>query len=411
MVRNIPLQRIVVLNTYWVGMSFMWNALNPIVLPALLLDFVPDARKNTYLGLLTFAGLVIAMIVQPLAGSLADGWKSKYGRRRPLMVAGTLLDFLFLAVLAWRGGLPWLCIGYLGLQLSSNTAQGPLQALLRDLVPENQLGIASSVKTFMDVLSLIAASLLAGKLLSQQAPNPSAIVLIIVVLLAICSAATILFAHEEPATARIRTNWAELAAQFKLDLQHHAGYWWLIGERGLFLLGVYGLQAFLQYYLHDVLAVADPPRQTGELLAAIAAGVLVLVFIGGWLTDRVGARRILYLASGITACGMLLLLFASSVRTLPLAGSTLGAGIGLFLSSNWALANRLSPAGQAGKFLGLTNVATAGSSALVRLQGPAIDALNAARPEAWLGYRGLFVFCTACILCSALLLHKIPAEQ
>jgi len=50
----------------------MWNALHPIVLPALLVDLVPAHSKNTYLGLLTFSGLLIAMVLQPVSGALSD---------------------------------------------------------------------------------------------------------------------------------------------------------------------------------------------------------------------------------------------------------------------------------------------------------------------------------------------------
>ena len=84
------------MNAYWLGISFMWNALHPIVLPAILITLVPDSKKNTYLGLLTFAGLVTAMIIQPLSGAISDRWQSRYGRRRPLMVAATILECVFL---------------------------------------------------------------------------------------------------------------------------------------------------------------------------------------------------------------------------------------------------------------------------------------------------------------------------
>ena len=70
MKKPISLSQMLVLNAYWVGLSFMWNSLHPIVLPAVLLNYVPDAQKNTYLGLLTFAGLVIAMVIQPVSGAL-----------------------------------------------------------------------------------------------------------------------------------------------------------------------------------------------------------------------------------------------------------------------------------------------------------------------------------------------------
>ena len=57
------------INFYWFGLAFLWQGLHPIVLPALLLSFVPEALKNTYLGGMPFAGLVLAMAIQPLAGA------------------------------------------------------------------------------------------------------------------------------------------------------------------------------------------------------------------------------------------------------------------------------------------------------------------------------------------------------
>lgn len=408
--KKLNLSQLLVLNAYWVGLSFMWNALHPIILPAVLLNYVPDERKNTYLGLLTFAGLVIAMVVQPISGALSDGWKSRFGRRRPLIVFGTLFDFLFLSVLAWAGGLVWLFIGYIGLQLSSNIAHGPLQGLLPDRVPQTQLGVASSLKTFMDMLALVIASLLAGRLLDSVTRDPTAIMLVVIGLLAISAAITILGVREEPARVHERTDWKALFGQFKINFHENSSYWWLIVERALFLLGIYGVQAFAQYYLQDVLRVPDPPKQTGDLLAVLTVSLIVLVLIGGWLTDKYGPKKILYVATFIAAAGIFLMVFATDMRGVLIFGSILGAGIGLFLTSNWALANTLAPEAEAGKYLGLTNLATAGSGALARLEGPALDWLNAAQPGTWIGYKALFIFGALAIFLSAFILRKIELK-
>ena len=405
--KNSSLPQLIVLNAYWVGLSFMWNALHPIILPAVLLDYVPDAKKNTYLGLLTFVGLVIAMVIQPLSGALSDGWKSRFGRRRPLIVLGTLFDFVFLSILAWSGGLVWLFVGYIGLQLSSNIAHGPLQGLLPDRVPQAQLGVASSLKTFMDMLSLIVASLLAGRMLDSASRDPTAIILVVIGLLAVSAAVTVFGVHEEPARDGEHTDWNALLGQFKIDFMKNTSYWWLIAERALFLLGIYGVQAFAQYYLQDVIRVPDPPKQTGDLLAALTVALILLVLVGGWLSDKYGAKKVLTVATYISAAGIFLMLLAADMRGLLIFGVVLGAGIGLFLTSNWALANNLAPKDEAGKYLGLTNLATAGSGALARLEGPALDWLNAAYPGAWIGYKGLFIFGGLCILLSMLLLRKI----
>ncbi len=413
--KKLSLPRLLVLNAYWVGLSFMWNALHPIILPAVLLNYVPDEKKNTYLGLLTFVGLLIAMIVQPLSGALSDGWKSRYGRRRPLIALGTLFDFLFLSILAWAGGLTWLFVGYIGLQLSSNIAHGPLQGLLPDSVPKDQLGVASSFKTFMDMLSLIAASLLAGRLLDSASRDPTSIMLVVIGLLAVSAAITIFGVRESPPlTGRGMPEGqgeGNFLSQFKINFRENSSYWWLIAERALFLLGIYGVQAFAQYYLQDVIRVPDPPKQTGDLLAVLTGALVLLVLIGGWLTDKYGAKRILTIATYVSAVGILLMLLATDMRGLMIFGGVLGAGIGLFLTSNWALANSLAPEAEAGKYLGLTNLATAGSGALARLEGPALDWLNALSPGAWIGYKGLFIFGALCMVASLFLLKKIDVKS
>jgi len=393
------------LNAHWLGISFMWNALHPLVLPAILITLVPDSRKNTFLGLLTFAGLVTAMIVQPLAGAISDRWQSRYGRRRPLMVGATILQCVFLLILGWSGGLIWLCIGYLGLQVFSNTAQGPLQGLLRDRVPPSQLGLASSLKILLDLIGLVIAGLAAGRMLQTSAGGPLMIMLLLMALLLTSGAITIFFTREEPARQADRETQA--SSDRAPGVGWKAGYRALIAERALFLLGIYGLQAFGQYYLGDVLKVSDPARRAGDLLASVGAGTILLVISGAWLIGKVGARKILYVASGITALGLLLMSFADRMSGVIIFGSLVGAGIGLFLSSNWTLANRLAPEAQSGKFLGLMNLATAGSAAVARLQGPAVDYLNSARPGEWIGYRGVFMFGAACILASALFLARI----
>jgi MFS family permease len=389
----------------------MWNAIHPILLPAILLNYVPDAKKNTYLGLLTFVGLIIAMIVQPITGALSDGWKSRFGRRRPLAVLGTLFDFLFLSILAWAGGLVWLFIGYIGLQFSSNIAHGPMQGLLPDRVPKSQVGVASSLKTFMVMSSLIIASLLAGRLLDSETRDPTKLMLVVMGLLAISSAITFFGVKEEPAQDHERTEWKSVLGRFRINIRENSSYWWLIGERALFILGVYGVQAFAQYYLQDVLRVPDPPRQTGDLLAVLTISLVVLVLVGGWLTDKYGAKRVLSIGTFVASGGMLLMLFATDMRGLVIFGSILGAGIGLFLTSNWALANSLAPEAEAGKYLGLTNLATAGSGALARLEGPILDWLNSIQPGAWIGYKSLFIFGALCIFLSVFLLQKISENS
>lgn len=155
-------------NAYWPGLSFMWNSLHVILLPAILLEFVSDARKNTALGLLTFLGLVIAMAVQPISGAVSDAWITRFGRRRPLILIGTALDLFFLALIGTATNLGMLALGYIGLQFTSNIAHGPAQGLMHDRVPPQQMGVASGVKNFLDMAGMVVSSLAVGRLLSPE---------------------------------------------------------------------------------------------------------------------------------------------------------------------------------------------------------------------------------------------------
>jgi len=49
--------------------------------------------------------------------------------------------------------------------------------------------------------------------------------------------------------------------------------------------------------------------------------------------------------------------------------------------------------------------------ALARLEGPALDWLNALRPGEWLGYTSLFIFGAACMLVSMLMLAPVQEKQ
>ena len=396
------------LNAYWIGLSFMWNSLHPIVLPAVLLHLVPEHSKNTYLGLLTFFGLILAMVIQPISGALSDRWVSKLGKRRPLIIFGTLFDFLFLSLLAWSGGLIWVFIGYIGLQITSNIAHGPMQALMHDKVPRTQMGVASGFKNLMDMGGLIIASLAAGNLLLPDERSPFRIMVVVMTVLALTALVTIFTTKEQPSIPSAQSQ-KRLALKevFLIDVQANETFMRLIIARFVFLLGIYGIQAFAQYYIRDAMQVQNPIEATGNIMASLAMALVLCSVAGGWLTDKLGAYKVLILAGLLTTIGCVLLPLANTMQLLTIFAGIVGAGIGFFLTSNWALANRLAPSGEAGKFLGLTNLATAGASAAGRLEGPLIDLFNNMHPGKFYGYYGLFLFGAFCAVISIVLHIKL----
>jgi MFS family permease len=152
------------INLFWLGLNIRNTALGSIFMPYLVGLFAPEAIKNTALGAMRSAGLVIAMLVQPAAGLLSDRSTSRFGRRRPYILVGALFDLLFLAAIALSWNYWALLIAVLLIQFSSNISHGPLQGLIPDLVPEDQRGRASAIKAIMELLPLILVGLTIAKM-------------------------------------------------------------------------------------------------------------------------------------------------------------------------------------------------------------------------------------------------------
>jgi Na+/melibiose symporter-like transporter len=396
------------LNVYWFGLAFLWNALHPIVLPALLLRYVPEGMKNTYLGTMTFIGLFLAMLVQPLAGALSDNTHSRLGRRRPWMIGGTLFSVVFLLLMALIDSLWWLVLGYLLLQLASNSAHGPGQGLLPDLVPDEHRGLASGIKNLFDMGGLVVTSLVAGRLM--QSDDTILAFGVIAGVLVVSAIITIITTHE-PSTVSGNNIANQFSLNLRVSLSRFPRYRRLLYARFLILLGIYMVQSFAQYYIRDWMRVPDAVGVTGNLMATIGIALTLLVFPAGWLSDRIGRLKLNVAGGALAALGLGLLVFANSISSLYIFGAIIGAATGVFLSVNWALATDLIPQAQAGKYLGLSNLATAGAGATSRLAGPLIDGINASVPGSYIGYPVVFLLAAFFTLAGAILISRLMKVQ
>ena len=394
---------LVTMNVYWFGLAFMWNALHPIVLPALLLRFVPEALKNTYLGAMTFVGLIVALVVQPVSGAWSDRTRSRWGRRRPWMVGGTLASLVCLAIMSGAPQFWALALGYVLLQFFSNVAHGPAQGLIPDLVPAERHGLASGYKNLFDMGGLVVTSLVAGQLMDSD--NPTLAFALMAGVLGMCAAVTILTTREKPSEGPATV--ATKAISLRTDLGRYPAYAEMLVSRFLILLGIYVVQSFAQYYIRDWLGIANAATVTGNLMAAIGVAITVLVFPAGWLSDKIGRWSLNIIAGIMAAVGIALLVFARSVDAVYAFGAIIGMATGVFVSVNWALATDLIPHDEGGKFLGFTNFATAGAGAISRLGGPLIDGINAMWPGSFAGYPVTFGLAAVATLVGALLLVRV----
>jgi len=411
------------------ALAALWGSLHTIIIQVRLLDFVAESQKNTYLGLLIGTGSILAMAVQPIAGAISDRSAFRWGRRRPYILLGTILALLFIPGIGFCGSFVALFIIYCLLQVSSNIAHGPYQAFIPDLVPEGKRGRASGVKTLLEfvggfVMVQLIAYLMDRYFTEQGGPWLGYALAILGIVLLGTMLATILTVKERPGVGvprppllaaayknlkvSIKTHpnyiWL-LTSRLVLFIKQHPDFVWFLVSRLLILMALSALQKFALYLLMDVAGIASPAA-TANLLIVVGACTLVAVYPAGRLSDKVGRKPILVSAGLFSALGILLLFFSQTYMHIMLSGALLGFSAGTFMSTNWALATDLVPKGEEARYLGLTNLATAGSSALVLFTiGPMIDFLNTYSPN--LGYSAMLIACFIFLVAGSLLVLKI----
>jgi len=401
------------LSAAWFGHAYLWNGLHAIVLPAMLVGLAPAAFKATTLGGLTFVGLALAMLTQPIAGAISDrsGWLGRYGRRRPWIALGTAIDLGLLALLAISRNFLMVALVYAAMQIASSFAEAALQALLPDRVPSAQRGRAAGYKNAAQIAGFVAGVALGGYFASRGQ-----------ITLALAAAGlalgasvlwTVLGVREQPVRKKARLalpTLSALRASFHIDHRAAPGYGRLLIGRGLLMAGFFALQGFAQYFIADKLRIANPAGVTALLMAVMGAAIFLLAVPTGVLADRMGRRPLNVLAALLGAGATASLLFVANVWQLVIVGGLVGAAAGIFMSVNWAWAADLAPQEEAGRYLGLSNVATAGASALSRLiAGPIIDGGNAL--HSGIGYDLLFFVLALAMFCGALVLAGTPETR
>ncbi len=393
------------------ALAALSQSLHTIILPLRVLDFVSESEKATYLGILTFAGLIVAMVVQPIVGAISDRSGFSWGRRRPYILLGAIVALPFLAGIGYGGSYAAILITWCLLQASSNTAQAPYQGFIPDLVPGGKRGLASGMKSLLEIVGGVALRYPIALFMDRYSTGEGsswlwlALGALGIVLLG-AMVATLLTVKEQPGVSGSQVPLLPtLYKSFKIDVKANRDFIWFLVSRLLIIMAFTTIQTFGLYFIKDVIGIANPAEAMAKFLIVAVAGMLAVVYPAGRLSDRVGRRPIAVASGLLSALGILLLFFFPSYGYLMLCSGLVGISSGAFMSANWALATDLVAKGEEARYLGLANLATAGGAALARLIGPVIDFFNRYSPN--LGYQVMLGASFIYLLVGSSLLMKI----
>lgn len=361
-----------------------------------------------YLGYITGAGALAVMITGPFLGVASDRTRTSIGRRRPFMIAGTLLGVVSLVVMAQAPSVLILGAGWVLAQLGWGQVLSNLQISTADRLPESQRGKVAGLTGFATQIApvfgvVIAGGFAADPLMLFLVPGAVGVVLV---------ALFVLLVHEEDSRGMVlhRLRLRGLLAKYLYNPKHHPDFSWNWLGRFLFYFGLTLNTTFTAFFFADRLGIAVD--QVAGIIATLgAAGVLATTagaIGGGFLSDRLRRRRVFVLLGGaLMAAGMVLMAFSTALPVLIAGSLTTSVGLGLFAAVDQALLLDVLPEKDtdAGRFMGITGFATSIPQSVAPLIAPLFLAVGAAGAQK--NYTLLFIVAAVLVLLGGTAIMRI----
>lgn len=363
------------------------------------------------------------------------------------------------------------------LQITSNTAHSAQQGLIPDVVPEDRRGRFSGIKAVFEVpIPVILVSFTIGKLISNGQMWAGLLVAMGIVTLAMLLT---MLVHEEPLketpppldwtpflrlvgmtilftgiilgvgqavklASQLLTGISSATLLFVVmgllglvamviavamgvyfsvrvgvgeDAKKNPSFTWWVINRLFFLVGTTNLSGFAIYFFQGRLGYVEEKAAgpATQLMMIVGVFILLSALPSGWLADRFGHKRMVMLSGLLAALGTAILVLTTSLLVIYVGGCLIGIATGFFFTSNWALGTRLVPKAEAGRYLGLSNLAGAGAGAVGGyIGGPIADFFTAQFPGIpGLGYVLLFTLYGVMFLLSVVALKGVrsPAAE
>jgi MFS family permease len=357
----------------------------------------------------------------------------------------------------------------------SNMSQAAEQGIIPDLVPEERRGLFSGVKALFEIpLPLILVAFTVGKLVAKN--NIWAGLLLAVGVLVFAMLVTMLVPERGLKESAGATNWQPLIRLLVMTVvftliilgmgqlvklvslllkdvtasstlfivmglfglagmlvavaigvwvsvrislgnvaRENPSFTWWVVNRLSFLVGAVNLSTFAIYFLQARLgyvkeAAAAP---ASKLILFVGVFILASTVPAGWLTDHFGEKRMVAIAGGVAVAGTIIALSVPSLPIIYVGGCIIGIAAGLFYTSNWALGTLLVPKAEAGRYLGISNLAGAGAGAVgAYIGGPIADFVTAQVPQVpGFGYVLLFTIYGLLFLFSIIALSWVKVRR
>jgi MFS family permease len=326
---------------------FVLLALYCAVLSVLLpnqIQAIDPANKARDLAIVFAITSVFSTCITPIAGALSDRTRTRWGRRTPWIVCGSVVGAVSLFTASqmqtlWTITFFWVLAG-----ASLNSMQAALTTIVADRFPEHERGTVSGFvgagMTAGGTIGIVVAGYLASSLTFAYALFASAIAIA-------CLSFVVL--NPEPPVHGPRPEPMKTGAFFRsfwISPRKHPDFAWAFFGRFSIYMGYQGIVTYLLYILQDYIGLGlDDANRMIAKLSTVTFVALVFAGLGsGLLSDAIGRRKpLVFFASFVMGIALTVPLFAGSVTAMYWYAALMGLGYGAFMSVDMALMTQVLP--------------------------------------------------------------------
>ena len=246
------------------------------------------------------------------------------GRRVPFILWGAAFAAIGLIGVRLAPNFGVLFAVWIFIQANVNIAYGPGLALIRDCVPLNRIGMASSMKIMSDAAGGAVMIAVTGALIGKTGALDwewiTLGILAFLMILAI-SVTTVVVSRRElrdPSNSQRR----DVESSFRSVFNPQLGLF--LVSRLVMITSIASFQTYGLFFLRDSVGLDNPAEALGRMIIVIAGALAIAVYLSGWVSDRVGRKPVVMVGAIDAAISTLWMLTADSSTQVLIIASVMG---------------------------------------------------------------------------------------
>lgn len=304
-----------------------------------------QSQQAIALSLVLVTGSVFGIVVNPIAGRLSDRTTSRFGMRRPWLLAGGVIAFLGSIIVGLSTSVALFVIGWVVIMVGLNILLAVLVALLPDHVPSAKRGLVSGVMGVGQALGGAVGAGLGAIISAHSVPAafivPGAVALVATVI------AMIVVKDRRITKADVSPfSFSAFIGSFWVNPRRFPDFGWAWISRFAMFLGIASVVNYQLFFLQGQLHLSSAQATaTVPLGVGAQTGTIVLVsIVCGPLSDRIRRRKLFVLISAIVGvAGLTVMGFSTTLSMYVVAMVLIGIAQAIYFSVDLALVTEVLP--------------------------------------------------------------------